>query len=473
MRTSIVLLMLCFVMCLGVKEVVRGCRVPKPSVTTSADSVKTAADLNHYRDRALNTYVHRITGPGDTYSGTVAFAALTAVVFAFGAFRLVTAHYCLITAESSPSTTKRSWSRPAKLRQWLRDLLKRLVNRTFTDPLTLDNALGLADGELARLDTILASLPLIGFLGTVWGIIATMDHLKPGAEQVESVKLGLAVALLTTLWGLLGRLALECGGAWLNLNARREFAASLADPATATAAKAAATAVDAATTAADTAATAANAATMAVGTAAAAVDAATTAAKTAIQAADTAAIAATTATQAVDNAAVAAKAAATAADTAAAAANTAAANTAAAAAATEAASSGGAIISDTTGSDTAATPPAPPPKVISIGGLTEALASLEPNGINVETFRELLRQEVAKRFQEDPQDLDVDGDGTDTRPGWKVELDRAGQWPPISPDEDGEGYVILIVNVKPRHCRSMEKLVETLAQNATRKDHTP
>jgi len=63
--------------------------------------------------------------------------------------------------------------------------------------------LALLEGKLGLLATIANLAPILGFLGTVWGMIVAFDVIHAGGlSEPERVAGGIAQALYTTAWGL-------------------------------------------------------------------------------------------------------------------------------------------------------------------------------------------------------------------------------------------------------------------------------
>ncbi len=62
--------------------------------------------------------------------------------------------------------------------------------------------------SISGLETMIVLLPLLGFTGTVWGIINSMRYLD-AENTVESIRAGLETALFTTLFGLMARIVLQ------------------------------------------------------------------------------------------------------------------------------------------------------------------------------------------------------------------------------------------------------------------------
>lgn len=57
--------------------------------------------------------------------------------------------------------------------------------------------------HLTGLGTIAVIAPLLGLLGTVWGLIVVFDHLVAGVERPADLAGGIAQALVTTAFGLI------------------------------------------------------------------------------------------------------------------------------------------------------------------------------------------------------------------------------------------------------------------------------
>lgn len=68
---------------------------------------------------------------------------------------------------------------------------------------TLSNQLKFMEKNLFVLSTVASLAPFLGLLGTVWGILLTFSHLQSSANAHSLVMDGLAMALGTTVVGLL------------------------------------------------------------------------------------------------------------------------------------------------------------------------------------------------------------------------------------------------------------------------------
>lgn len=81
--------------------------------------------------------------------------------------------------------------------------------------------------HLYILSTIFSLGPLLGLLGTVWGIITTFSHLQAAGGGVNQQALGgISLALATTVLGLIDAIPAQVGYNYLK-NRIREFAADM------------------------------------------------------------------------------------------------------------------------------------------------------------------------------------------------------------------------------------------------------
>lgn len=79
--------------------------------------------------------------------------------------------------------------------------------------------------RLRLLATCAASAPLLGLLGTVWGLVSVFGALDPEASAAEALGHGLRLALVTTEAGLAVSIPALAAHAWLARRLARRSAA--------------------------------------------------------------------------------------------------------------------------------------------------------------------------------------------------------------------------------------------------------